>query len=281
MKKSSRRKINVFLMTIFIALGIYIPYADRRTPVETQSGQDIHWTPGMIPMDKETCRIATYNIHRGKGTDDIRNLKRTASVLVGMDVVGLNEVAGPSFLNQSDQAQILGEILSTGWLFAPNQRRWHRYHFGNGLLSRIPIKQWIHEPLAYDKQLSRSHRNLLQCQMMINEHPVSLFVTHIDRGEIRSTQLQFVLQLFSTRSPAILIGDLNTREQDPILAQFLADPNNVDALDTALGPKDPEGRIDWIFTRGLTVLKGGMHPTGISDHPCYWVDIVIPDPNLN
>lgn len=276
MKLASIRRIRQIAILILLGgAGLYIAYAGRRTPIEPEQGSHIQWLAGSQPTALNQCRVATYNIHRGKGTDGIRDLARTAGVLEGIDLVALNEVGGPAFIGQPDQAEQLGRLLGIGWLFAPNQRRWHMDHFGNGLLCRLAVGLWLHEPLEYHPEKSRSHRNLLKAEIELAEQPVTVLVTHLDRGAIRPTQLQFVLQAFAAHEPAILLGDLNTTEADPILSTFLSDTNNVDAVAVALGEEDPPHRIDWILTRGLEVLNGGIVPAGVSDHPCYWVDVMI------
>jgi len=263
----------LLIVAIAVCLAIYAGFANRRTPVEPQSGTGISWPVNTQGTPETRFRVATYNIRRGKGTDGVRDLERTAAVLRDADIVGLNEVGGPSLPGGSDQAEQLGRILHVGWLFAPNQRRWHMYHFGNGLLSRLPIGKWTSDPLAYDGTDSQSHRNLLTAEILTENRPVTLMITHLDRGAIQSAQLEDVLDEFETHSPAILMGDFNTDAGNPLLVEFFADSNNVDAVEVALGQADQAGRIDWIITRGLTVLSGGMEPVGVSDHPCYWVDL--------
>jgi endonuclease/exonuclease/phosphatase family metal-dependent hydrolase len=275
----NRSAWKTWLLAFLLALGLYVLYAGRRTAVEPQHGSDIHWPDGIQAISLSTCRVATFNIHRGKGTDGLRDLTRIADVLEAVDLAGLNEVGGPVFFGRPDQTEQLGQILRTGWLYAPNQRRYHMDHFGNGLLCRVAVTDWSHQPLIYDKQRSHSHRNLLQARVNLAGTSVPVFITHLDRGELRSTQLQFVLQLFASHDTAILLGDLNTRETDPVLAGFLADRANIDAVEEALGEQDPTGRIDWILLRGLDVQSGGMHPTGVSDHPCFWADVSVMDPN--
>ena len=268
------------VILLFLAGGavIYGAYAGRRVPVPAHEGTGLTWPVGAAPLIRAQMRISTYNIHRGKGLDGVRNLDRIAEVIGGADLMVLNEVGGPPFPRQWDQAHQMGELLGVGWLYAPNQRRWHMDHFGNALLSRVAIGGWRHTPLVYHREESHSHRSLLETQITLQCRPVTVLATHLDRGAIRPVQLQFVLQLFQTHRPAMLLGDFNTTERDPILSAFLADANNVDAIGFALGDADDSGRVDWILTRGLDVLNGGMKPVGASDHPFYWVDVTLSDP---
>ncbi len=272
----SHRRRNLVVLVAILCVGGYAGYANRRTPVEPQQGASISWPDSFQPAVKARFRIGTYNIRRGKGTDRVRDLSRTADVLRDADLVGLNEVGGPAFWGQADQAEQLARNLKIGWQFAPNQYRWHMYHFGNALLSRLSVGPWTSEPLVYDKNKSRSHRNLFTAAVVAGPRPITVLVTHLDRGEMRAVQLRHVLQEFQEHTSAVLVGDFNTRVNDPLLVAFFADANNVDAVAQALGDKDRPDRIDWIIVRGLKVLDGGMVPRGVSDHPYYWVDVEVP-----
>lgn len=270
----SRRHKRLLVLLLALGVGGYVMYANRRMPVGPQEGVGVSWPDQCQPSVQTRFRVATYNIHRGKGTDGVQDLGRTAKVLADADVVGLNEVAGPARPGQSDQAGRLGEELGIGWLFAPSQRRWHMYHFGNGLLSRLAVGRWTIEPLIHDKT-AHSHRNVLTAKIMVGPQPVTVLITHIARSAIHPTQLRDVLTEFRKHTPAILIGDLNTKADHPLLLDFFADSDNVDAIGVALAEADSSERIDWIITRGMRVLAGGMEPTGVSDHPCYWVDVEV------
>lgn len=271
-----RHRRNFLLAVVALAVVLGGVYAGRRTPVGPQQGVGISRLQDCPPVAKTPFRVATYNIRRGKGTDGVRDLNRTAGVLREADLIGLNEVAGPAFWGGADQVEQLGRGLRIGWQFAPNQYRWLRYHFGNGMLCRMDVGRWTSEPLIYDRARSRSHRNLLTAEVRAGTSSLTFMVTHIDLGQIRPVQLQDVLDEFEKHTPAVLVGDFNTKRGDPVLTAFFADGNNVDAVAQTLGAADDKNRIDWIITRGLKVLSGGMEPAGISDHPCYWVDVEAP-----
>ena len=270
---TSHRGRNLALLAVALCVALYAAYASRRTPVGPQQGAGISWPNDSQPALKSRFRVATYNIRRGKGLDGIRDLNRTANVLRDADLIGLNEVAGPALWGQADQVEQLARTLKIGWLFAPNQSRWHKYYFGNGLLSRLEVGRWTREPLVYNRATTNSHRNRLLAEIVVGSQPITFLVTHIDRGQIRPVQLQSVLGEFVTHTPAVLVGDFNTTASDPVLVAFFADSNNVDAIGQVLGTSDDKNRIDWIITRGLKVLSGGLEPPGVSDHPCYWVDV--------
>ena len=84
-----------------------------------------------------------------------------------------------------------------------------------------------------------------------------------------------VLDRFRQHSPAILLGDLNSHKTDLPLKNMLAGNEAVDAIAEVLGDQDPVNRIDWILTRGLRAVNGGSHKVGPSDHPQYWVELML------
>ena len=107
----------------------------------------------------KTFRIATFNIHGCKGADGVRDVARVAECLAGLDFVGLNEVHGPRFWQETDQAGELGLRTGLAWLFAPNTRTWHHLDSGNGLLSAMPVRSWQRIPLA--QRADRGYRNVV------------------------------------------------------------------------------------------------------------------------
>ncbi len=51
-----------------------------------------------------TFTVATYNIHRARGTDGRRDLERIAKVIDDCDIVGLQEVEGPGLFRPGTAA---------------------------------------------------------------------------------------------------------------------------------------------------------------------------------
>lgn len=217
-------------------------------------------------------RLATFNIHTGRGTDGREDLTRIARLLQGFDLVGLNEVRGPYWWEQRDQAYLLAERLRADWLFAPAERRWLYGSFGNGVLTRLPCAAWQRIPLA--RLRGKSSRNVLLLRLEWNERPLHVLITHLDRRSDvdRREQLRTVGSLFlALAEPAVLMGDLNTPRSDPGLASLLAASDVVDPL-AELYPSGAD-HIDWILIRGLRATAGGMVRTIASDHPLVWVEL--------
>jgi endonuclease/exonuclease/phosphatase family metal-dependent hydrolase len=260
---------------LLLSLLLHVFVAGQTHPVAPAIGDRVHppnrWSNNRVAR----FRVATYNIHRGKGLDGVRDLKRTAAVLKWADIIGINEAAGPSFFGEPNQVAQLGRMLEMGWLFAANQYRWYHLYFGNGLLSRFEVTRWFNEPLIYNEASGRGLRNLITAQIPLGSKNITVMVTHLDRSPIRDAQLRYVIREFKQYQRVILMGDLNTSIDNPQLQALLEDNTVTDAIDAALGDDRPKAKGDWIITRGFRVLDGGMIPTGVSDHPCFWVDLEI------
>jgi endonuclease/exonuclease/phosphatase family metal-dependent hydrolase len=255
-------------------VAVCVWHASLRTPCGPAEGTALS-SPGFVrPPVGETLRIASFNIHGGRGTDGVRDLGRIANSLRDMDVVGLQEVHGAYFMPRPDGAETLGQSLKLGWLFAPSVRQWHHYDYGNGLLSRAPVNRWQRVPLA--RTTGNSYHNFLEADIEHRGQTIHLLVTHVHRRDDRERQAQLrtVIERFqSLPEPAILMGDLNTPAADPQLAALLAQPGVQDALAGRITPEP--ARIDWILTRGLRIRDAGMEVTVASDHPLVWAEIEI------
>lgn len=129
---------------------------DAFNPVETKATSSIENTE-LTQAQTKSINIATYNIARGKGTDGIRDILRTGSILKNFDIIGLNEVGGFPFTNHAEQ---LGNQLGLPWLFAANQKRWFYNYFGNGVLSNLPVSGWKSQMLPRDVKKKQSLQKL-------------------------------------------------------------------------------------------------------------------------
>lgn len=239
----------------------------------------------------DTCRVVSFNIHSLVGTDGRADLDRTARVFdeAGAgdklwDFAGLNEVRFEGFpgLGVSQAEALAGKVRST-WLFAPAERQWWCDHFGNGALSHRPVAHWQRIPLPCTK--GKGYRNLLVVEFAPSPieartpaeqaAPLRMLVVHVDRGADREVQLEIVFRhLLSTVPPVVLMGDLNTRRDDPRLSALLSRPDIVDLVGATVEKDDPE-RIDWILGKGVMPIEGGIVPNNASDHPAVWSEFRI------
>jgi endonuclease/exonuclease/phosphatase family metal-dependent hydrolase len=247
----------------------------ERVPEGPAAGTTFQGESFPSPEATNRIRLATFNIHGGKGLDGVRDLDRIAVELHGMDLVGLNEVHGGEFGEPIDQAEQLGRQLGVSWLFAPTEHRWWRNQFGNGVLTSLKIASWQRVPLP--RQYGKSFRNLVLLRLDHATGPINVVVTHLDRSDDRdrTAQLNAAASLFlSLAEPAVLMGDMNTTADDPHLARILKTPGVHDPLAEIMG-SSAEKRIDWILVRGCRSIDAGLVNSGASDHPMVWAELEI------
>lgn len=221
--------------------------------------------------EKPTLRVGTFNIHSGRGTDRRFDLRRTAKALAGLDFVGLNEVGGRWPWQAADQAELLAQLTGQGFLFAPFERRWYCFEFGNGLLTSLPVSTWARVPLSNGPA---GPRNAVVANVRSGRHTFRAIVVHAVRKDPRQRdeELKLAFTMFlAAGTPAVLLGDLNAGREHPALRRLLATPGVVDAL--ADSPGVPRERIDWILLRGLKAVRAGAIDQGASDHPLFWAEV--------
>jgi endonuclease/exonuclease/phosphatase family metal-dependent hydrolase len=268
-----RRKFHRGWLLLAMAGAAFIGSGAYRISGTPDQGTAFHGEVANRQTAPSRLRVATFNIHGGTGLDGVRDLQRTADCLQGLDLIGLNEVHGAWLGAEGDQAAALGRQLGLAWLFAPTERRWWCDHFGNALLTSLPVLSWQRMPLAGPPRAS--HRNVLLARLGYGERTIQVLATHVDRGRYRESQLRAVVHLFlALAPPAVLLGDLNSSEQEPLIQQLLTTPGVHDPVRDFLGAATPN-RIDWIFTRGLRGTHAQVCANGASDHPCSIAELAI------
>lgn len=234
--------------------------ADR---VATDATTPVVWH-GATPAEtaRETLRIATFNIHGGRGGDGRLDLGRTAQQLGEVDLVWLQEVHAGGWSSR-DQADELGRELGLAAAFLPTERWWWRDHFGNAWLTRQPLELVQRCPLRNTR--GKAFRQAVLAEVQLQGQPVRVLGVHVDRQTDRTPQLAIVTRMFlALEPPSILVGDLNTSADDPALRPLLEAPGVVDPLQ---GVTTASGHIDWLLYRGLD-CEAIEYVTGpASDHP--------------
>lgn len=195
-----------------------------------------------------------------------------------MDIIGLNEVRGTWDQSLgSDQAAQLGLLLGMQSIFLPTERRWWHDHFGNGLLTRLPLRHVQRLPLVCTR--GKAYRSATLTEFELQSQTVQLLSVHVDSQADREHQLRTVLTLFQgLQAPAILIGDLNSTADDPQMIELLSKPEIVDPLKDS--PPDNRGRkhIDWILARGFHCRSGQLIQNEASDHPAVVAELELLSP---
>ena len=95
-------------------------------------------------------RVATFNVHHGRGLDGVLDLERTAAAIAETvaDVVALQELdRGMKRSGGVDQPAELARLLGVQVEFFPTLERAGGGQYGIGLASRIPITEARFVPL--------------------------------------------------------------------------------------------------------------------------------------
>jgi len=137
-------------------------------------------------------KVATWNVHGCVGADGRFDPERTLEVLRSLDadVIALQELrwrpdplAGPTLMRPDG-------------------------HYGNALLTRLPVEATRQEALSVP---GREPRGALQAVLRAGNGPLGVVATHLGLapGE-RRAQMRRALELVNaTAKPVVLMGDLN------------------------------------------------------------------------
>ena len=155
-----------------------------------------------------TVKIASYNVHRAIGRDRRCLPQRILEVLreIDADVVALQEVeagdSGASMLAWLAEHTGFTSIAGTTLLR-------HDGHYGNGLLTRLPVHSSMLCDLSWR---GREPRGAIAADLEVGKSPLRVVATHLGlRPAERRDQVQRLIKLFTDvpRERAVLLGDLN------------------------------------------------------------------------
>ena len=153
-------------------------------------------------------RVASYNVHRAIGRDRRCAPQRILGVLreIDADVVALQEVEARD--GGADMLAWLGRELGFHSVPGTTLIR-HDGHYGNGVLSRFPVRSVVHCDLSWR---GREPRAAIATDIELEGRVVRFVATHLGlRPAERRDQVQRLLKLFTDQpyERAILVGDLN------------------------------------------------------------------------
>jgi len=273
MTPRSWKSVAILFGIIIVALILY-DGADRRAADATKP---LARGPASLPGKRPpvTLKIASFNIHSGKGRDGVTALSRTLALMDDRDFIGIYEVRATPFADMPNQAAVLGTSLQSYWLFAPTERHWWHEHFGNGIVHRYGIPEVVRIPL--DNTRGKAFRNAILSTVELQEGRVRVISTHIDRTTDREHQLKTVIGLFlALQPPCVLMGDLNTVASDPQLETLRKVEGVISPLHDQTLDGVPASNIDWIFTRGLQTISAELIENDASDHPVLKAELALP-----
>jgi endonuclease/exonuclease/phosphatase family metal-dependent hydrolase len=150
--------------------------------------------------------VASYNTHSAVGIDRRREPQRIADVIeeTGADIVALQEL---TFTN--GQPSMLDELQHrSGFHAIPGITfRLPNGAFGNGLLSRFPIRASALIDLSVT---GREPRNAISAYVDVGAHKLRFIATHLGlRADERLRQAETLIANLDASEPTIVAGDIN------------------------------------------------------------------------
>lgn len=242
------------------------------------------------PWERDSFRVATYNIHYGYDSSWRFSLEEQARAIErsGADIVMLQEVdAGRITSYGVDDALWLARRLGMHQVFGATLEELS----GVALLSRFPITDSHTEQLT--SQLEQTA--IVRARVWLSAPPsdpnepieaetwVDAYGTWLGlEPDERARQLEDALTVIGDTAPAVLGGDLNATPGSPtyeaIEAAGFIDPFSAIGIDAPpTSPAiDPEKRIDFVWARGLDVRDAQVSESLASDHRLVVVEFAWP-----
>jgi endonuclease/exonuclease/phosphatase family metal-dependent hydrolase len=204
--------------------------------------------------------VATYNLQGLEGLDGRFDLERVASVIsaTGADLVALEELGDPTELGPPGAPERLAKLLGMKLVYATTFEDGGR-RFGNGILTRLPVKSaWKHE-LTEPPMEPRC-----AIELVVEVEPgrdLTFFGVHLGLAPFeRAKQVAALARLAARRSGAVLIaGDMNhwswLRDTDLEHRGFVDAARVVDRTEETFPADHPRLRLDRFYARGVTPIE--------------------------
>jgi endonuclease/exonuclease/phosphatase family metal-dependent hydrolase len=156
-------------------------------------------------VSPDLVRIATYNIHKGRGLDRRVSIERILEILrrIDADVVGVQEV-------YEEQAEYLASELRMRLVTGTTVRR-PEGACGNAILTRLPLQGVATFDLSVE---AREVRGGIRVDLDFQGQTLHVLNVHLGlRQRERATQVRWLVErhILGTERPGprIVIGDLN------------------------------------------------------------------------
>jgi endonuclease/exonuclease/phosphatase family metal-dependent hydrolase len=246
---------------------------------------------------KRVVRLLTYNVHSCIGMDGRLSTRRVARVIAqsDADVVALQELdRHRPRTRRQDQARLIAEFLRMEHHFHPAMQLAGE-HFGNAVLSRLPMRLVRAGPLPAPVGLRRIERRAaIWVEIDVRGSKLQLFNTHLGLlpGE-RLLQVQALMRewIADARdgSPLAVCGDMNALPSSLAYRRLAGRLGDAQKMVSGWQPRAtwparwPVGRIDHVFvspgTRVTEVRVPDNEPARMaSDHRPLLVTIEFPVP---
>lgn len=226
-------------------------------------------------------RVASYNMHKGVGTDRRFDPERILQVLheLRADVVALQECDG----RFGERASLLphAALVAGGWepvevARRPHSLGWH----GNALLVRAGTI--VRHARALDLP-TLEPRGAVIADLEVDGHPVRIVGMHLDlSGLWRRRQLRAVLAAVHSGGgdgAAVMMGDMNQWTDRGCLSEF-GPGHRLLSTGPSFHALRPVAELDRIVVTGALEVEGAsVHHTPLavkaSDHLPVWADLRI------
>lgn len=207
---------------------------------------------GPVPDGMAALRLATWNIHSCVGLDARFAPDRVAQVIRDLDVdlVGLQEVGwhhrGEAGL---DQFAFLEKATGLTAHAGPTKHS-ERAHYGNALLTRLPVRSLTPIDLSVGR---REPRGAIDAIVEVEGRPVRVIVAHLglDPWE-RAKQVGDIVSRVAERPdlPTVFMGDLNEWTPNSPRLKRLAESFADVANPRSFHARMPTLRLDRIYASG-------------------------------
>ncbi len=231
------------------------------------------------PEFQGTVKVVTYNINQGVEVDQAIEELNTFEVLRDPDILLLQEM---------DEAgtQRVAQALRHNYVYYPaSVFHWTKRNFGNAILTKWSLSDPGKILLPYRGLFNQQLRIAVRATVTLGDVQISAYSVHTETYTLpsshRKAQVAAIVDDIRNGTGHVVVGgDFNTvsnRSIKRMVGQFA----EIDLMraTAGLGPTisvlglQPVA-LDHIFTRNLTVLRGGKVDTvSASDHFPVWVEL--------
>ncbi len=234
------------------------------------------WPQAPHPLSSGSLRLATWNIHYGYDDDWHTNLQEMAAVIAeeGIDVIALQEVdTGRMTSYSADNAYFLARRLGMQVVYLPAVE----HLTGIALLYKGPeMPSDVKLLTSVQEQTGVVHAAIEWGTSSLDAYGIWMGLS--DEDTLR--QIDEALQFVGAASTASFGGDFNARPEDPeidaVRSAGFADPFELLGIPNPppTSPAiDPQGRIDYVWLRGLIPVRAWVSDSLASDHRMVVVEI--------
>jgi len=230
-------------------------------------------------------KVLTYNIQHGLdyikllNKERVINLDKICDIIkqFNPDIISLNEVYNDVEKKVSvNQAKYIAERLGYEYFyFGKAITILETVEYGNAIISKYPINNpkihMIEDPIIKDENVHYETRNLIECDININNDIYKIFVTHIGLATTEQKNgINKLKSLINNNGKIIIMGDFNMEEDNENIIELSKLVDNTSYLIEGSKLTYPSinsrMKIDYIFTKNINVKETKVIKEVGSDH---------------